>query len=261
MMREMKNYNEDSLFLPKNLLREARRQKGVLEGDVPPVIVLDPDGDFERYVIKEQGAAPCPFWPCYHTSLTEFFFEGQRLGVIGNAVGSSFAVLLAEQLFACGCRLLVSVTSAGLITRMQEPPFFVLIEKALRDEGTSYHYLPPSEFAMLDAQISERLEGGFDGLAEPVLRGAAWTTDAPYRETPTAMDAARAKGIIAVEMESAALYAFAAAKKRPVVCFAHVTNQMAQQEGDFEKGDDHGSGHILDLVRCLRQRLLSEGTS
>mgnify|MGYP000651519255 CR=1 FL=1 len=57
----------------------------------------------------------------------------------------------------------------------------------------------------------------------PVERGASWTTDAPFRETPEAIEAARAKGILAVEMEAAALYAFAEARGKPVLCFAHVT--------------------------------------
>ena len=53
-------------------------------------------------------------------------------------------MLVAEELFASGCRLLLSVTSAGQIAPSAAPPYFVLIERALRDEGTSYHYLPPS---------------------------------------------------------------------------------------------------------------------
>ena len=70
----------------------------------------------------------------------------------------------------------------------------------------------------------------------PVERGAAWTTDAPFRETASAIEAARAFGLHAVEMEAAALYAFAEARQKAVVCFAHVTNQMTSIQGDFEKG-------------------------
>jgi len=69
----------------------------------------------------------------------------ERFGIIGCAVGASFAVLLAEQLLVSGCRLLVSVTSAGQIVPQGPPPYFVLIDRALRDEGTSYHYLPPAD--------------------------------------------------------------------------------------------------------------------
>jgi uridine phosphorylase len=80
------------------------------------------------------------------------------------------------------------------------------------------------------------------------LRGETWTTDAPFRETRSALDAAAAEGLKAVEMEVAGLYAFAQARNKPVVCFALVTNQMAQVEGDFEKGLDDGAEHALSLV-------------
>jgi purine-nucleoside phosphorylase len=79
-------------------------------------------------------------------------------------------------------------------------------------------------------------------------RGGTWTTDAPFRETRSALDAAAAEGLKAVEMEVAGLYAFARARGRPVVCFALVTNQMAQIEGDFEKGADNGAPHALALT-------------
>jgi hypothetical protein len=80
------------------------------------------------------------------------------------------------------------------------------------------------------------------------IRGGTWTTDAPFRETHSALDTAAAEGLQAVEMEVAGLYAFAHARTRPVVCFALVTNQMAQFEGDFEKGAGDGAEHALSLV-------------
>ena len=78
--------------------------------------------------------------------------------------------------------------------------------------------------------------GVFDGLTVPVRRGATWTTDGPFRETPAAIEAARRQGLLAVEMEAAGLYAFGRARARSVVCFAHVTSRMGTTIGDFEKG-------------------------
>ena len=82
----------------------------------------------------------------------------------------------------------------------------------------------------------------------PIYRGAAWTTDAPFRETEAAIGQARARGILAVEMEAAALYAFAAARRKAVLCFAHVSNRMAVESDDFEKGDAHGSAAALAVI-------------
>jgi len=81
-----------------------------------------------------------------------------------------------------------------------------------------------------------------------VVRGGSWTTDAPFRETEEAIAFARSEGLLAVEMEAAALYAFAEARHRPVICFAHVTNQMARVENDFAKGEAKGNTALVELV-------------
>jgi uridine phosphorylase len=243
-----KRHAAPSAFTPENLLREARRQKGLETAPVPDVCVLDPDGDMVRRLRSAGRARQDRAWACYHTELCRVTEGGLELGVVGCAVGAPFAVLVAEQLFASGCRLLVSMTSAGRLAELRPPPYFVLIERALRDEGTSYHYLPPAEFSAADAKLLEAMGGAFADLRVPVERGATWTTDAPFRETQATIDAMAARGLLAVEMEAAALYAFAAARGKPVLCFAHVTNQMARIEGDFEKGEADGTVDALAVI-------------
>lgn len=254
-----KHFGAPSAFTPESLLREARRQKGLASGAVPPVCLLDPDGDLVRRLKAEQRAMPDPLWACYHTELYRFVEAGIEFGIVGCAVGASFAVLVAEELFASGCRLLISMTSAGQLAPLRPPPYFVLIERALRDEGTSYHYLPPAEFSMVSESLLSALQGAFDGLAVAVVRGGTWTTDAPFRETAGAIAAMQARGLLAVEMEAAALYAFAAARANPVLCFAHVTNQMGRVDGDFEKGEADGTTDALAVIVTVARRLREQG--
>ena len=81
------------------------------------------------------------------------------------------------------------------------------------------------------------------GLAEapiPVIRGASWTTDAPFRETERLIASLRRGGIVSVEMEAAALLALGTALDKPVICLAHVTNAMATRGEDFERGGTPG---------------------
>ncbi|MER9586184.1 nucleoside phosphorylase [Mesorhizobium sp. M0276] len=248
---ELKDYSAKSVFQVENMLRETRRQKGLPLLPVPAICVLDPDGDIVRRLRREGRARPSAGWACYHTVLDEFDLDGQTVGVIGCAVGSSFAVLVAEQLFASGCRLLISITSAGQITSLGPPPYFVLIDRALRDEGTSHHYVPPAEFSEANPELVARVLPYLSNLPEPIHIGASWTTDAPFRETARAIEASRAQGIAAVEMEAAALYAFAAARSKNVICFAHVTNQMGQTEGDFEKGEADGTADALAVIAAV----------
>ena len=248
-----KDHGAPSVFRPEALLREARRQKNLPMEAVPPVCLLDPDGDIVRHLARAGAARPHRGWACYHTELVAFDVPGAGpVGAVGCAVGAPFAVLVAEQLFASGCRLLVSITSAGRIaTDLPGAPHFILIERALRDEGTSHHYLPPSAFAEApDRALLARVEAALRAEAPDLLlrRGATWTTDAPFRETEAAIAAARARGCLAVEMEAAALHAFAAARGQPVVCLAHVTNAMGRDEGDFEKGEADGAAAALRAV-------------
>ena len=245
-----KDYLSPSVFTPENLLREARRQKSIQEGSVPKVCILDPDGDIVQNLVEAGLAQLNPYWACYHTRMYNFTYEGIEFGIVGNAVGASFAVLVAEEMFACGCELLISMTSAGQIISKGRPPYFVLIEKALRDEGTSYHYLPPSTFSTINPKLMECLKGIFENSQHPVVLGTTWTTDAPFRETEAAIAYAQSEGILGVEMEASALYAFSEAEGYPVICFAHITNQMGNVENDFEKGETQGS---LDAIEVISQ--------
>jgi uridine phosphorylase len=254
ILRE-KHHEAESAFTPQGLLREARRQKGIPEMPVPEVCILDPDGDIVRHLHATGRAHPAEGWACYHSAMHRFEQGGREYGIIGCAVGASYAVLVAEQMFASGCRLLVSITSSGQITALRPPPYFILIEQALRDEGTSYHYLPAADYAAADATLVATISPVLADAGEPVERGATWTTDAPYRETAEAIKAARNAGILAVEMEAAALYAFAQARGKPVLCFAHVTNQMGQA-GDFEKGEANGATASLALIQAVAEAWL-----
>jgi uridine phosphorylase len=253
-LQSPKRYDEPSQFQVENLLREARRQRRLPDLSVPQVCLLDPDGDVVRHLRDTREAARHPGWACYHSELWVTDRPHGRLGIVPCAVGAPYAVLVAEELHASGCRLVVSITSAGQISDAAPPPYFVLIERAWRDEGTSLHYLPPSEWSNLRPELVSRLGGSFDGLDEPVITGTSWTTDAPLRETATAIAAAQAARIDAVEMEAAALYAYATARQRDVVCVAHVTNTMARHGDDFEKGEDNGTHRILAVVDAIAQR-------
>lgn len=262
-----KDYGAASVFQPGHLLREARRQKGLPDRNVPEICVLDPDGDLVRHLRATGQARPSPGWACYHTELVEFDLpDGTIAGVVGNAVGAPFAVLIAEQLFASGCRFLLSITSAGRIADLGEPPYLVLIGKALRDEGTSLHYMPagpdpfvPAPDPALLGRVAAALSESF-GQAGPALhRGATWTTDAPYRETEAAIAEARRMGVLAVEMEAAALYALATHAGLPIVCIAHVTNTMGQAGGeDFEKGEAEGSVTALLAIQAAARAFRQE---
>ncbi|MGE5699842.1 MAG: nucleoside phosphorylase [Deltaproteobacteria bacterium] len=238
---------ETPVFLPENLLESARVKKGLRKMTVPSGCLLDFDGELVEHLVDAGSAVADPDWPCFHTRLFRWRSEGAEYGVIGGTVGAPFAVLVAEELFALGCRALVSISSAGLIAKGLSPPFFLLIEKALRDEGTSHHYLPAGRFSVASPSLMAAVARRTAEMEISVLRGVSWTTDAPFRETGSAIAARREEGVVSVEMEAAALLALGAAIGKPVVCLAHVTNAMATRGDDFEKGGDAGLEESLSV--------------
>ena len=132
----------------------------------------------------------------------------------------------------------------------------MLIDRALRDEGTSLHYLPPSRWSDAPAHADRGASASaFDDVPERVVIASTWTTDAPYRETAAAIARAASLGAVAVEMEAAALYAYAAARGRDVLCVAHVTNTMATEGDDFDKGESDGAEAALRVIAAILRAL------
>jgi len=182
------------------------------------------------YVRAHFGAVRSPYWACYHTDMWTWEADG---------------------LFFCSFDYLIGAASAVLIAEHAPPSYHIIIDRALRDEGTSYHYLPASPFVAADPDLIAMARRAFAPAEGPVLTGATWTTDAPFRETEAAIARRKAEGLLAVEMEAAALYAFARAQGRPVLCLAHVTNQLGCVDGDFEKGDHNGASRSIALAAAF----------
>ncbi|HEX8044036.1 nucleoside phosphorylase [Candidatus Deferrimicrobium sp.] len=252
--------SETPVFTAVNLLRAARIQKGLPKVAVPSGCLPDFDGELVRHLANTGRAAEDPAWPCFHTRLFRWRTGSTEYGVIGGTIGAPFAVLVAEELFALGCRALASISSAGLVAERFAPPFFLLIDGALRDEGTSCHYLPPGRYADADPSLVDAVRKRTDGLSVPVYTGPSWTTDAPFRETESLIASPRRlEGIGSVEMEVAALLTLGKVLNKHVVCLAHVTNTMATREEDFEKGGDAGVADSLSVCAAALEVALEHG--
>lgn len=242
--------DEAPVFVPGNLLEAARIRKGLAKTAVPRGCLLDFDGELVGHLVASGRAVEETAWPCFHTRLFRWRAGKAEYGVIGGTVGAPFAVLVAEELLASGCEALVSIASAGLVSDRFTPPFFLLIDRALRDEGTSHHYVPAGRYAEASPALVDAVRGRVAGLGIPVRTGASWTTDAPFRETERLIASRRREGVISVEMEAAALLAMGKALRRPVVCLAHITNTMATRADDFEKGGSAGLEEALKVCEA-----------
>ena len=251
-----------SAFTPQSLMASVRRVRSVPNGAVPPVCILEFDGDITDWLIDQGHAQRFPSWPCFHTTMFAIEVEDVVCGIIPRTIGGPYAVLIAEQLAASGARLIVGLTSAGRVARDLPLPCLVVITGAIRDEGTSFHYLPAGrEVSCPSPQLTPLLEEELSETGWSIRPGKVWTTDAPYRETQAQLQQWGEDGILAVEMQAASLFAFGAARSVAVVSVAMVSNAVDHDGEQFDTGSQHdGLSIIKACARAFKRTLTGQST-
>ena len=116
---------ERSVFLPENLLNRAATMQGKERGPIPPCCVLDCDAELVPVAVERFRAQPWAAWTCFHTTLFCIEGEGFAMGLIAGTVGAPYAVLVAEQLIAAGCRYVIGYASAGAVADWLQPPYYL----------------------------------------------------------------------------------------------------------------------------------------
>ncbi|MBR3630032.1 MAG: nucleoside phosphorylase [Oscillospiraceae bacterium] len=134
--------------------------------------------------------------------------EGQQICLTEAPVGAPAATMILDCLIACGVRKIITGGSCGVLEPMRENAFLIP-RKALRDEGTSYHYLPPERYIAIPEQARAAIRKALEQRHLPYSEVVTWTTDGFFRETREAVMCRRAEGCSVVEMECAALAACA----------------------------------------------------
>jgi uridine phosphorylase len=139
----------------------------------------------------------------------ELDYGGQRLAIVHPGVGASSAAARLEHMIALGCRKFVACGGAGVLVGSIGVGHIVVPTAAIRDEGTSYHYLPPAREVAPTRRALEAVEAVLRENNHDYVRGKTWTTDAVYRETRPRMARRQNEGCLVVEMEAAAFFAVA----------------------------------------------------
>ena len=153
-------------------------------------------------------------------------------------LGAPAAAQFMDFLISCGCRKLLSAGSCGVLVELPENEFLVPV-RALRDEGTSYHYLPASRYVEPSSAAVSAIEMTLRALGVPFQECLTWTTDGFFRETRDMVEYRKAEGCVTVEMECAALAACAqkrgAAFGQLLYTADSLANVQAHDERDWGK--------------------------
>ncbi len=135
--------------------------------------------------------------------------DGEEIALMHPGVGAPLSAGLLEELIVSGGRKIIVCGGCGVLQHEIVVGHLLVVDDAVRDEGTSYHYLPPSRRVAADEQATEAIRRTLEEEQIPYLRVTTWTTDAFYRETPAKVQLRREEGCLCVEMEAAALFAVA----------------------------------------------------
>ena len=126
--------------------------------------------------------------------------------LVQSPIGAATSAQLLDTLVSCGCRKVIAVGSCGVLADIDENAFIVPT-RALRAEGTSYHYLPASRYVKLDEEPIAAIEQTLQAHGLPYARCTTWSTDGFFRETRDMVAYRLEEGCSVVEMECAALAA------------------------------------------------------
>lgn len=240
--------DQASAFTAQDLIDDVRRRRRIPTETVPAVCILEFDGDLTDWLVREGVAKPFGPWACFHTSMFTMDLEGITCGIIARTIGGPYAVLIAEQLQAAGAKLIIGLTSAGRVSPELPLPCLVVATSAIRDEGTSYHYLPPSKEVVCNSPVVPLLERELITTGWAIRSGKVWTTDAPYRESKVQLEKWSREGVLAVEMQAASLFAFGEARQAPVASIAMVSNAVDHSGKQFDTGSQEDGLRVLEGI-------------
>lgn len=205
--------------------------------DVTPYCVISFFGEVVDQLRDEFNARTVfqQKWEYGYFTLFELVHEGRRLAFYHSGVGAPLAAGLLEEAIALGCRKFVVIGGAGNIGTRHAVGHLMIPTSAIRDEGTSYKYVPPSREISPNPEAVAAIESVISQCGLDFVRTKTWTTDAPYRETRDMIDRRAAEGCLTVEMEAAALFAVAKFRNVPLAQILYAGDDLTGSEWDMRQ--------------------------
>ncbi|MCB0879520.1 MAG: nucleoside phosphorylase [Thermoleophilia bacterium] len=240
-------YGRPSIVSPEKLAQHGLESGAYAEVPPPRAAILCYHRGLAQQLLASRAHVKIPgfFGDTYLLDETD-----REVALVADfGIGAPVAAVMLEDLIALGCRRVASIGTCGGMDQDLAVGDLLLCTGAVRDEGTSYHYLPDGEPARPDATLTDALAAELERRGEPYRRGDAWTTDAPYRETADEVRAHVAAGVPVVEMEAAALFAVGQVRAAQVASLLVVSDVLSTLDGSWVP-EFHGDvvGSRLELA-------------
>lgn len=241
------------MFSPKDYLTYQRKREKYDRFSPPQGVILCYSRKLMEYVIKHHKVTRVERFGGEMYLLNE---TKNKIAIIGGfGIGAPVVVTLLEELIAFGARRFISVGTAGTLQKNLKIGDLVVCDRAIRDEGTSYHYLKPSKYSYASKNITKEIISFLEKNKQKFIIGTSWTIDAPYRETVAEARQYQKEGVVTVEMEAAALFAAAQFRKVELGAIFTISDSLAELQWS-PKFHLKKTREGLEMLYCLALEVL-----
>jgi uridine phosphorylase len=244
MPNKTRKYDDKVVIEPARVIQERKKVGLHPSCPVPAGAILCYDTAFWQWVCAGPGYVECDGWlkgaylvPCNDSWILVLKVPG---------FGAPTAVMTLEELAAFGIKAFVNLGTAGGLQQNMNIGDIVICDRAIRDEGTSHHYLPVEKYAFSCPESTDNLCTAFERKGIQYRKGTSWTTDAPYRETIAELRQYRSDGVATVEMEVSALFAVGAYRGVSVSAIFIISDILSEE--DWNQGY-----HSAEKLQALKQ--------
>ena len=227
MFPNFKNkHAQDSMFTAKEFFGYNKRHGRAPHIKAPEAIIICYSRALMQYIKKNENITE---YDAFGGTLYLLNASKNRIGILGDiGIGSPAVGVALEEAIAFGTKIFISIGTAGTLQQTMHEGDVVLCSKAIRDEGTSFHYLKSSTYAYPSKELIKHIATYFTAKNIPYTSGSSWTIDAPYRETVAEAKKYQKEGVLTVEMEASALFAIAAYHQVQMVAIFIISDSLAE---------------------------------
>lgn len=249
-------YQGEPVMRPEDTIAMRRRFGKFPKVDAPEGLILCLKNDLPhqlrwRVPIQKAGKVMGDFYLIRSTR--------GRVGVLSNfGIGAPVVASLTEEMTTWGVKRFIILSWGGALQTSLSTADIVVVDKAIRDEGVSHHYLPAEKYINADVSLTEALKKNLDTNTKKTSVGATWTTDAPYRETREEILNYQAAGVQVVEMEIASLFAVAQAHQVRAAAVVVVADRLAHLKWEMP-ADMRAINRSFESVYRAAIQTLNEG--
>ncbi len=219
---------QDSIFSPNEFMNYRKSQGKYPNFKTPEGVIFCYRKNLMKFILENHKT----------TKVEGFYGEmylldetNLKVAIVGRfGMGSPVVSALLEELIAFGVKKFISIGTAGTLQKDIKIGSIMVCEKAIRDEGTSYHYLCSSKYAYASKEMTERIKKSLDKFKLKYFVGTSWTIDAPYRETVAEAREYQKEGVATVEMEASALFAVARYRNVELGAIFTISDSLAELE-------------------------------